>query len=152
MPGYTVTVPVGVEPAQVWAFVNDYANWADLFPGYQGHRLAPDGRSVWTIKGDLGMFSRLVDLEVGVIARDGGEGAGFTVKGLTEKVQAEGAFLTRPLGPRRAELTFVLDVRAGGPMAPMINALLRPTLPRMMEGFARSLVTRIESGEVKGPG
>lgn len=31
----------------------------------------------------------------------------------------------------------------------MINALLNPTLPRMMEGFARSLVTRIESGEVK---
>lgn len=152
MPGYTVTLPVAAEPAQVWAFVNDYANWADLFPGYQGHRLAPDGRSVWTIKGDLGMFARLVELEVGVIARDGSEAARFTVKGLTEKVQAEGAFLTRPLGPGCAELSFVLDVRAGGPMAPMINALLRPALPRMMQGFARSLVTRIESGDVEVPG
>ncbi|OGK81279.1 MAG: hypothetical protein A2X52_16100 [Candidatus Rokubacteria bacterium GWC2_70_16] len=152
MPAYTVTLPVAAEPAHVWAFVNDYANWADLFPGYQGHRLAPDGRSVWTIKGDLGMFARLVEVEVGVIVGDGSEGARFTVKGLTEKVQAEGAFLTRPLGPGRAELTFVLDVRAGGAMAPMINALLRPALPRMMEGFARSLVTRIESGEVEVPG
>ena len=145
MPGYTFTAPVAVDTAQVWAFVNDYDNWAHLLPGYEGHRLAPDGRSIWTIKGDLGMFARIVELEVGVVAEEKHEGASFTVKGISENVHAEGAFLTKPLGPGRVELTFVIDVRAGGAMAPMINALLKASLPRMMDGFARSLVARIES-------
>lgn len=151
MPAATFTTSIGIPAARVWSFVDDYENWAPLFPGYQGHRLTGDGGSVWTVRGDLGMFSRIVEIDVRITERRERESVAFAVKGTYENVAGSGAFRTAPRGPEATDLTFVIDLRAGGPMAPMINGLLRARLSRMVEEFGRALAGRIERGGDRRP-
>jgi carbon monoxide dehydrogenase subunit G len=128
----------------VWAFVARYENWADLFPGYQRHRSTGEKRSRWTLKGDLGMFSRLIEVDVGIVNEQPAGRIDFAVEGVTENLTGRGAFGLHPMGRAGSELTLCVDLHAGGPMAPMIDALLKPRLPAMVEGFARALAQRLE--------
>ncbi|MBI1961980.1 MAG: SRPBCC family protein [Candidatus Rokubacteria bacterium] len=135
---------VGAGAAAAWAFVRRYENWADLFPGYQGHRVISPRVSVWRVRGDVGVFSRLVEAEVEVVQET--PSVRFTITGLTENFHGAGTFELTPLDPTRSTLAFTLEVRAGGPMAPMVNALLTGRLPAMLDAFAPALARRLEAG------
>ncbi|MBI2015345.1 MAG: SRPBCC family protein [Candidatus Rokubacteria bacterium] len=135
---------VGAGAAAAWAFVRRYENWADLFPGYQGHRVISPRVSVWRVRGDVGVFSRLVEAEVEVVQET--PSVRFTITGLTEHFHGAGTFEVTPLDATRSTLAFTLEVRAGGPMAPMVNALLTGRLPAMLDAFAPALARRLEAG------
>lgn len=45
----------------------------------------------------------------------------------------------------RAELRFSLEIRPGGPMGPMINAMVKPALTVAAEDLAGQIVARVES-------
>jgi len=47
--------------------------------------------------------------------------------------------------PHQAELSFSLEIRPGGPMGPMINAMVKPALTVAAEDLARQIVARVES-------
>jgi carbon monoxide dehydrogenase subunit G len=147
MPRVSGEAEVGVDAAAAWAFVRDYDGWADLFPGYQAHRVASPRVSVWTVRGDVGMFSRVVEAQVEIVEET--PSVRFTITGLSERFRGEGAFAVVPLDAGRSRLTFALEVSAGGAMAPLINALLAQRLPAMLDAFAPALARRIEAG---GPG
>lgn len=142
MPSVRGETEVGVDAAAAWAFVRDYAGWADLFPGYQAHRVASSRVSVWTVRGDVGMFSRVVEAEVEIVEET--PSVRFTITGLSERFRGEGSFDVVPLDAGRSRLTFALQLSAGGPMAPLIDALLAPRLPAMLDAFAPALARRIE--------
>lgn len=150
MPDAVDTRLVDAGAASVWAFVHDYANWADLFPGYQGHRVTAPDASRWTVRGDVGIFSRVVDLDVRVVERAAPERVRFTVAGVAENLSGEGVFELTPVGPERTRLTLRMDVRPGGTMAPVIGALLEPRLGRLIAEFAGALAARIETGARAG--
>lgn len=141
------SVPVRAAPPRVWAFVHDYANWAALLPGYQGHRHGGGAESVWSIRGDVGMVSRLVDLAVAVVEASEDARVRFTFRGLTERVSGEGEFTIEPAAGEAgaARLTLAVEVRAGGPLGPLIDALLAARLPAMLGEFAPALARRIEA-------
>jgi carbon monoxide dehydrogenase subunit G len=134
-------IPVGVPG--VWAFVRDYGNWAGCFPGYERHTVVEPGVSRWTVRGDLGMFTRTVDLEVRVAEETAPERVRFTVEGLTENVAGEGLFELSAVEPDRSRLALTLDVRAGGPLAPVVNALLASRLGGLLEAFSAELSDRL---------
>jgi carbon monoxide dehydrogenase subunit G len=134
----------------VWAFVEQYDNWADLFPGYQQHRLAADGASIWTVRGDVGIVSRLVELEVRPGARDAGDGVTFAVRGTSEDLAGQGRFAVDAITADRSRLTFTIDIVAGGLLGPVVNALLAPRLAAMLAQFAPALARRIEGAPAAG--
>jgi carbon monoxide dehydrogenase subunit G len=144
MPGHRSRIVIDVEPARVWSFVARHENWADLFPGYQAHQPTGDRRSRWTLKADLGMFSRVIEVDVGVLIEQPPARVDFAVDGVTEPFTGRGAFALSPAGRAASELTLEVDVHAGGPMAPMIDALVKSRLPAMVDGFARALAQRLE--------
>jgi carbon monoxide dehydrogenase subunit G len=144
VPGHRSRIVVELEPARVWSFVACHENWAGVFPGYQAHRSITDGRSRWTVKADLGMFSRVVEVDVAIVAEQPPDRVEFTVDGVSESFSGRGAFGLSRAGQTRSELTLEIDVLAGGPMAPMINALVKPRLPGLLDGFARALARRLE--------
>lgn len=92
------------------------------------------------------MFVRTVDLEVRIAEETARRRVRFTVEGLSENVTGDGLFELTAVEPGHSRLSLTLDVRAGGPMGPVINALLGPRLGGQMEAFAAALSGRLTPG------
>ena len=148
MPSARGEADVAVDAEAAWTFVRDYDAWADLFPGYQRHLVTSPRVSRWTVRGDVGMFSRVIEAEVEVVQDT--PGVRFAVRGVEENFRGEGMFDVVPLGVDRSRLALALDLRAGGPMAPVINALLTARLPGLLDTFAPALARRIEQKVASG--
>lgn len=146
MPAGATACVIPLDVPEVWAFLRDYANWASLFPGYQRHALVAPGVSRWTVRGDVGLFVRTVDLEVRIAEETARQCVRFTVEGLSENVTGEGLFELTEVEPGHCRLSLTLDVRAGGPVGPVINALLGPRLGALLEAFAAALSGRLTAG------
>jgi carbon monoxide dehydrogenase subunit G len=146
VPAGAASCVIALDVPGVWAFLRDYANWASLFPGYQRHALVGPGVSRWTVKGDVGMFVRTVDLEVRIAEETARRRVRFTVEGVTENVTGEGLFELTAVEPGHSRLSLTLDVRAGGPMGPVINVLLGSRLGGLLEAFAAALSGRLTPG------
>lgn len=80
----------------LWAYMASFPNWAPHVVGYQGLREVDDKTTVWTLRGDVGILSREVEIEVEVSAWDEGRSAAFTLNGLTERMTGTGSFEVRP--------------------------------------------------------
>src|SRR5512144_3152872 len=129
MPSASGDAVVGVDAETAWAFVRSYDRWADLLPGYPLHLVRSPRVSLWTVRGDVGMFSRVVEAEVEVVEET--PSVRFVIRGVSENFEGEGTFGVVPLEGRRSRLALTLHLYAGGPMAPLIDALLKPRLPGM---------------------
>lgn len=152
-----------------WAFVEDLDNWAPLLGGYLAHERTSPTRSVWTLTGDLGPFSRTVQLEVQVTEQVDGERVVFTLTGLDEAVHGGGDFaitedrpelpplpLWRRLwawlrggAPRPVDGTthvvFTFAIEADGPMAPLLNPMLGPVAERVAQDLLDAVGARLEA-------
>lgn len=196
MPEAIHTLRVALPPEAVWDFVKDMNQWAPMLTGYQKHTILSDTKSLWTLKGDVGILSRTVELEVNITEWAGPDRVRFTLTGLNEAVSGEGQFEIRaiaaagsaaaaaapvaaakpelswwqklvekfarwflgrqgggqpalPAAPRAAvsagsELAFTLMMEAGGPTAPLVNAMLEPALIPATEDLAQKIVTHLE--------
>jgi carbon monoxide dehydrogenase subunit G len=143
----TASCVIPLDVPEVWAFLGDYANWAPLFPGYQRHALVAPGVSRWTVRGDVGMFVRTVELEVRIAEETARRSVRFTMKGVSENVTGEGLFDLAAAEPGHSRLSLTLNLRAGGPMGPVINALLGPRLDALLAAFAVALSDRLTAGK-----
>jgi carbon monoxide dehydrogenase subunit G len=84
----TTKLPIAV----IWDFVSEMDHWAPFVTGYQGHEKQSDRDSVWTLKGDVGVLARTVRFRVRVTEWAGPERVRFTLEGLNEALEGEGAF------------------------------------------------------------
>ena len=170
-------------------------NWAPLLTGYQGHEKVDDKHSIWTLKGDVGILSREVRLDVHITEWRDAEEVSFSLNGLNEDVDGDGTFelrdakdvtegaggttLTTDPSPglfgrflrwlagfffrlrhgtaerasagdsrdsaQTAELLFRLRMDAGGPSAPMVNAMLGPALLPATEDLGNRIAAEVET-------
>jgi carbon monoxide dehydrogenase subunit G len=88
---YSTDIQLALEV--IWEFVKDMGNWAPFLTGYQKHEVLDATDSVWTVKGDVGILSRTVQLRVHVTEWSGPERVTFTLEGLNEEVSGDGALL-----------------------------------------------------------
>ncbi len=105
MPEVEYATTMALSRPLIWDFVKDMNNWAPMLTGYQKHEILDETDSVWTLKGDVGILCRMVQLRAHITewvaqARDS-----CTLTGLTETVDGGGV-------PRRE------DVSAHAPPAP----------------------------------
>lgn len=145
MPEVIHTVTVGASLAATWDFVKDMQNWAHLMPGYQGMRIVDKTSSEWKIKGDVGILSRLVTLDVRIQEWVEHDHVHFTFKCREEQLEAQGSLRAVPRGASETELTFFLAAQAGGMLGPVVNALLAKVLPTMGRDFAAAIKEQIEA-------
>lgn len=187
----------------VWEFVKDMNNWAPFLTGYQSHEIIDDSDSIWTLKGDVGVLSRVVKLKAHVTEWEGPEKVSFTLTGVNEAVEgggtllmeadgegaepaekpsdsspapsggSTGGLLTRLLSPlfrflmrlfnkrdaaperqlpaagttsgsAGTKLRFTLRMDAGGPTAPLVNAMLGPAMLPAAEDLANKIAGHLE--------
>jgi len=95
MPEVEYVTTMKLAPEKVWEFVKDMNNWAPFLTGYQKHEVENDTDSIWTLKGDVGVLSRMVKLRAHVTEWNGPERVVFTLTGLNEVVDGGGTLLIR---------------------------------------------------------
>lgn len=199
MPEVTYKTVMNLDVHKIWDFVQDMNNWAPMLTGYQSHEIDTDTHSVWTLKGDVGVLSRKVLLDVNITEWNGPERVEFTLTGLNEQVEGDGTFEMAPvdasgevesvgdaepvpaeepkkeglfrrflnwffrsmfkrkfgsverreltieeIGPTASSLSFRIRMDAGGPMAPMVNAMLKPVLMPAAEDLGNKIAAHLE--------
>ena len=202
MPEVTYTTVMNLPQSAIWDFVEDMNNWAPFLTGYVSHEIKTDTHSVWTLKGDVGMLSRTVNMDVNITEWAGPDRVEFTLKGLNEAVDGGGTFTMRPhvaaasgaegeaaaaapltvvttgkapgffkrllnrlfdwfykrkygaverqaltaeeLEPDASELSFRLQMDAGGAMGPMVNAMLAPLLMPAAKDLGDKIAAHLE--------
>jgi carbon monoxide dehydrogenase subunit G len=90
MPEVEYRTTMSVPPTVVWEFVKDFNHWAPMLTGYQKHVVESETDSIWTLKGDVGILSRTVQLRAHVTEWNGPERVTFTLTGLNEQVDGGG--------------------------------------------------------------
>jgi hypothetical protein len=142
MPEVAYTTEMRLPLATVWAFVSDMNNWAPFLTGYQKHEVIDDTDSLWTLKGEVGILSRIVELRAHVTEWIEPQKVSFTLVGLNEVVDGGGTLILR----HRAA--------AARPAAPALVPARRGLLRRFLGALARLLfrLTHRESPPAALPG
>jgi carbon monoxide dehydrogenase subunit G len=205
---YTTTTRVPLD--RVWAFVQEMDNWGRFVTGYQKHEKQDERHSTWTLKGDVGVLSRTLTFAVEIVEWSGPGRVAFTLTGVNEPMQGEGAFTMESVGagdaaaasspavadaapappprrnalfrllesfwrwllgragggaPRRdaaatlpvasgdtmTRLRFQLRLQPGGPMAPMVDAMIRPLMLPAAEDLANRILAQLEAERGSAP-
>lgn len=137
------TSEVAVPLQQVWDYVVQIRNWADLMPGLQDCQVIDDDNSRWVIKVGVGGMVRTVKVAVHVEEWAGPDRAVFAFKLEGDPVQGGGTYTAVETADGTA-FTLTIQVIGSGPVAPMWEALGRPVLPTFVKAFADKLKGKIE--------
>lgn len=90
MPEVEYTTTLNIPREVIWDFVKDMNNWAPFLTGYQTHEILSDTDSIWTLKGDVGVLARRVQLKAHVTEWSGPDRVSFTLTGINEVVDGGG--------------------------------------------------------------
>jgi carbon monoxide dehydrogenase subunit G len=93
MPEVEYATTMSLPRPLIWEFVKDVNNWAPFLTGYQTHEILDETDSVWTLKGDVGILSRVVKLQAHITEWVDQERVAFTLTGLNEKVDGGGVLV-----------------------------------------------------------
>jgi carbon monoxide dehydrogenase subunit G len=157
MPEVTYSTTMNLPREQVWEFVKDMNNWAPFLTGYQKHEIIDDTDSVWTLKGDVGILSRVVELKAHVTEWNGPERVTFTLTGLNEAVEGGGTLVMTPhVGAAPPPQQLGLVARFFRWLMRLFNGKgpERQQLPGKVAGGEGSLLTftlRMDAGGATGP-
>lgn len=158
MPQVTHTQPIEAPLDEVWAFTSDMNRWAPFLDGYQQHEELSRTHSRWKIRGEVGSLSRVMELEALITEWDeSAHRIAFSLTGLNEPFTGSGTFLARTVrdgaaGAAATELSFRLEIRAGGAMGPMIDVMVEPVLEVMAGGLAQRIAVAVEKDRAGGAG
>ena len=98
MPEIEYSVQIAAPVEQVWAYVEILPNWAHLMIGFQKLDLVDDRRSIWTLRGNVGILSREVDIQADITLWEPLRRVEFEITGLTERISGEGSFTLARVG------------------------------------------------------
>jgi carbon monoxide dehydrogenase subunit G len=145
-------------PEMVWDFVKDMNNWAPFLTGYQRHEVESETDSVWTLKGDVGVLSRVVKLRAHVTEWNGPSRVAFTLTGLNEVVDGGGTLLIRKPeneAPKKKKKSFFRRMLDGlfRFLFRLVNGKIPKRLAPSREEAASELtfVLRMDAGGPSGP-
>jgi len=91
----------------------------------------------------VGIMAKTVSFNVHIDEWVDGDKVTFSMKGVSENMTGKGSLQVNADGDN-TKLTFYLEIKAGGLIGPMVNAVLGPVLRPIAEDFAEKLVARIE--------
>lgn len=130
MPEAVKCIEVTQDIDSLWVFVSDLRNWAPCMPGYQSMELVNEKESLWRLKGDVGIFKRVVPFIVRIHEMAAPSRIHFTLSGKGEPVEGGGTYTAEALEPGRTRITLALSMEGRGMAKPVIDSLLGMTLQR----------------------
>jgi carbon monoxide dehydrogenase subunit G len=149
MPTVMHSVEIEASLPTTWTFVRDMHNWAELVPGFQEMTAASDLDSVWKVRGDVGILTKLVTLDVHVDEWVEQSHVDFSMVCREEPLKANGSLTAASVNDARTKLDFELLANAEGMLGPVVNALLKTVMPRMASDFAGAIKREIETQDAR---
>ncbi|MDT4892361.1 MAG: hypothetical protein QOE97_1396 [Pseudonocardiales bacterium] len=151
---YATTVAAPVE--RVWDYVEDLNQWCHLMIGYQSLEIIDDRRSIWTLRGDVGILTREVRIQVDITEWIPRDRVMFVVTGISERLEGGGAFLMAREGDLAGEspgahVPATLPARRNGIVRRMRFAIVRAMLRRLGRKAAKAHAARVEAAPPPSP-
>ena len=84
------SVDVNASVDELWEFIARFENWAPYVIGFQQLSTVSEDRTIWKLRGDVGILSREVDIQVDVTNWQQPERAEFDLTGITERLTGKG--------------------------------------------------------------
>jgi hypothetical protein len=135
--GYTTVVAASVD--RVWDYVENLDNWSHLMVGFQDLEIVNDRRSIWTLRGDVGILSREVKIQIDITDWLPLDRVTFVVTGLTERLDGAGSFILE-----RLEDVDSTEPRAADEVPATVAPTKKPgVLRRWRFAFARWVFKRL---------
>jgi carbon monoxide dehydrogenase subunit G len=144
MPSGMHQVEVHLPIEEVWEFVKDMDHWAPLVPGYIKHQKLNDRQSTWEFKSDIGIMKKKINLLIDIKEWNAPTKVTFQLTGINEKFKGSGYFEAEPLGRNQTKMTGFLDILAEGPMAAIVNNILKTNIPKTAEEMANAISDKLK--------
>ena len=129
---------------RVWRYLSNMGNWASNMPGYRSFETISERESLWILKIGFGALVRTVKVRVQIELWREPDHVAFRYTLDKDPVDGEGFYLARAETDGATAVELALTVNGQGKMAPAWEALGRPILPRLLQGFTRTLKGNIE--------
>jgi carbon monoxide dehydrogenase subunit G len=139
---HDIIIEVPIE--QVWDFVKDMDNWAPLLPGYISHEKLNEKQSNWTFKETVGVLKKKISLQVTIKEWIEPTRVTFELKGINENLTGNGYFNAESLGQNRTKMTGYLQMTAEGALAPVMNAVMKNSLPKSGQELTEAIAEKLE--------
>lgn len=139
---HDIIIDVPIE--QVWDFVKDMDNWAPLLPGYISHEKLNEKQSNWTFKETVGVLKKKISLQVTIKEWTEPTRVTFDLKGINENLTGNGYFNAENLGQNQTKMTGYLEMTAEGALAPVMNAVMKSSLPKSGQELTEAIAKKLE--------
>ncbi|WP_079508977.1 CoxG family protein [Mesobacillus jeotgali] len=139
---HEVTIDVPIE--SVWDFVKDMDNWAPLLPGYISHEKLNEKQSNWTFKETVGVLKKKISLQVTILEWIEPSRVTFNLKGINENLTGNGYFSAETVGVNKTRMTGYLEMTAEGALAPVMNAVMKNSLPKSGQELTTAIAEELE--------
>jgi carbon monoxide dehydrogenase subunit G len=136
----TMNVPI----KKVWEFVKDMDNWAPLLPGYISHEKISEQKSNWTFRENVGILKKKISLQVTIKEWIEPTRVTFDLKGINENISGHDYFTAEALEQNRTKMTGYLEMTAGGALAPVMNAVMKTSLPKSGEELTIAIAEKLK--------
>jgi carbon monoxide dehydrogenase subunit G len=139
---HEVTIDVPIE--RVWDFVKDMDNWAPLLPGYISHEKLNEKQSNWTFKETVGVLKKKISLQVTIKEWIEPSRVTFDLKGISDNLTGNGYFNAEAVGVNKTRMTGYLEMTAEGALAPVMNAVMKNSLPKSGQELTTAIAEELE--------
>ena len=137
---FTIEAPV----REVWRFVGDIAQLAACIPGTEDVEIKDEVLSYWKIKADLGIFSRVVEVEARLAQKEEPSLVQYVLQGISEKFTGSIHLDLAPISQGETQASLTMILKAGGPMGSLINYHLDSQMEERVKQFTECVERRFK--------
>lgn len=143
MPTHTYQFETAAAQETVWKFVSRVTNWAHHVPGFQRAVEHSPHHSTWWLKGAIGPFEKVLELDVYVEERVEPYRIRFTMKSPTYPLHGGGSFETAPMETGSTSVQLTMEMTSAPPAGPVINMFINARLPSDLKQIGQGLVSSL---------
>ena len=143
MPDISYDELIEVPIEEVWEFAKDIKNWAPFLKYYESLEELNDRESIWTVKGEVGPFTRTTKMRVIITEWMEKQRVAFELEGINEPIKGSGNVSLNSHGgesriPGSTTVSITLSVKMEGTAGVLMNRLISP----MLKPTAKDLLTK----------
>jgi carbon monoxide dehydrogenase subunit G len=97
------SVEINASVQELWEFLSAFENWGPFVVGFQNLVQVDEKQSLWTLRGDMGILSRDVEIRVDVTLWEPPRRAEFELTGITERITGTGCFEIAQVSDTKSE-------------------------------------------------
>ncbi len=141
MPEGTVTFDVRVPQDRAWAFLSDMQKVGSCVPGVESIQVVDQRRAKWTLKIKIGPLSQRIQVDTETLEQVPPSRARF--KGVADNMEMMGTIELAPAGDA-THITYTMAATAKGPLARIIDNLMKSRLKQQSDEFAANVKKALE--------